>query len=84
MCHFPRARCPGGVSVASYLEGPVLVHADGTSVGGVGAMAGMLRTAGYPYRLFGRLMLVRGVLPLPDRVQAIFYRDRLPGDHTLM
>lgn len=70
-----------GVSLASCLEGPVLVRADGTHVVGVGAMAGMLRTAGYPYRLFGRVMLVRGVLPLLTRVQAIFYRNRhrLPG-----
>jgi predicted DCC family thiol-disulfide oxidoreductase YuxK len=70
-----------GVSLASCLEGPVLVRTDGTHVVGVDAMAGMLRTAGYPYRLFVRVMLALGVLPLLTRVQAIFYRNRyrLPG-----
>jgi predicted DCC family thiol-disulfide oxidoreductase YuxK len=70
-----------GVNLASCLEGPALVRADGTHVIGVGAMAGMLRTAGYPYRFFGCVMLAPGVSPLLTRVQAIFYRNRhrLPG-----
>lgn len=70
-----------GVNLASCLEGPVLVRADGTHVVGVGAMAGMLRTGGFPYRFFGRVMLAPGVSPLLTRVQAIFYRNRhrLPG-----
>lgn len=70
-----------GVSLASCLIGPVLVSADGTHVVGAGAMAGMLRTAGYPYRLVGRMMIAPGVVPLLNRVQAVFYRNRhrLPG-----
>jgi predicted DCC family thiol-disulfide oxidoreductase YuxK len=70
-----------GVSLATCLEGPVLVRADGTHVVGVGAMAGMLRTARYPYRFFGRVMMAPGVSQLLNRVQAVFYRNRhrLPG-----
>jgi predicted DCC family thiol-disulfide oxidoreductase YuxK len=70
-----------GVSLATCLEGPVLVRADGSHVVGVGAMAGMLRTARNPYRFFGRAMMAPGVSPLLDRVQSVFYRNRhrLPG-----
>jgi len=70
-----------GVSLASCLKGPVFVRADGTHAVGVGAMAGMFRTARYPYRLFGRVMLAPVVFPLLTRLQAIFYRNRhrLPG-----
>lgn len=70
-----------GVTLATCLEGPVLVRADGSHVVGVGAMAGMLRTARNPYPFFGRVMMAPVVSQLLNRVQSVFYqnRHRLPG-----
>lgn len=70
-----------GVTLATCLAGPVLMLADGSHVGGVGAMAGMLRTAGNPYALIGRAMMMPGMLKVLNRVQPVFYRHRhrLPG-----
>lgn len=70
-----------GVTLATCLEGPVLVRADGSHVVGVGAMAGMLRTARNPYPFFGRVMMAPVVSLLLNRVQSVFYRNRhrLPG-----
>ncbi|TFC47177.1 MULTISPECIES: thiol-disulfide oxidoreductase DCC family protein [Cryobacterium] len=70
-----------GVTLATCLEGPVLVRADGSHVVGVGAMAGMLLTARNPYPFFGRVMMTPVASLLLNRVQSVFYRNRhrLPG-----
>ncbi|TFD75645.1 thiol-disulfide oxidoreductase DCC family protein [Cryobacterium fucosi] len=69
------------VTLATCLEGPVLVRADRSHVVGVGAMAGMLRTARNPYPLFGRAMIAPGISRLLNHLQPVFYRNRhrLPG-----
>lgn len=73
-----------GVTLATCLEGPVLVRSDGSHVAGVGAMAGMLSTARNPYSFLGRVMMAPVVSLLLSRVQPVFYRNRhrLPGGTT--
>lgn len=70
-----------GVTEAECLDGPVLVRADGTHVVGPPAVAGMLRTAGAPYRAVGTLMDAPVVSAALRRLGPVAYRNRyrLPG-----
>ena len=70
-----------GVTEAECLDGPVLVHEDGTHVVGPPAVAGMLRTAGAPFRSIGSVMSLPIVSAALGRLGPIAYRNRyrLPG-----
>lgn len=70
-----------GISAARATEAVQWVGADGTIRSGHEAIAAALRTAGWPWRIAGRLILLPGISSLAAATYRLVARNRhrLPG-----
>lgn len=70
-----------GVTAAQATEAVQWVEVDGTVRSGHEAIAAVLRTAGWPWRLAGRVLLLPGISTLAAATYRLIARNRhrLPG-----